>query len=151
MAYLRRWDPFSEMRRMLREAWLPFWSEDWATGSEIEGVGLHFSVDMYEEGDNVVVKAELPGIDPNAVDVTVTKDTVTITAEKKAETEEKGRNYLRRERRFGTFSRTLALPAQVVPDKSRAKFENGTLILTMPKVEEEKSGQVKVEVERGTN
>lgn len=149
MPYLRRWDPFNEMRRMMRSSWAPIWDEDWEL-PEPEDVGRRFSVDMYEEGDVVVVKADLPGVDSEDVDITVTEDSVTISAEKEEEIKEEKRNYLRRERRFGSFSRSLVLPAMVQPDKAKAEFESGTLTLRMPKVEEEKAKQVKVKVKSDT-
>lgn len=142
MRYLRRWDPFDNMTRLMRFSW-PMLEEDW---EEAEEAGLRFSVDMYEEGDNVVIKADLPGMAPEDVDVTVREESVSLQAKREEKVEEKKRDYLRRERRFGSFSRTLSLPATVVPDKAEAKFKDGTLILTMPKAKPEKGKEVKVEV-----
>ena len=138
---LVQWDPFREMRKLM-SSW-PTWPVEW---EEAAGDAMRFSLDVYEEGDSVIVKADLPGVDPDNVDINVTEDTVTIQAEKKEEIEEKKRDYLRKERRYGAFARTLALPTQVVPDKAEAQFEKGTLTLTMPKAAPEKSKQVKVKI-----
>ena len=147
MPYLHRWDPFHGMARAMRFNFPAVWEEDW---DELEDSALRFSVDMYEEDNAVILEADLPGVDPEDVDVTVTEEAVTISAKKEEAVEEKKRDYLRRERRFGSFTRTLALPSAVQPDKAKAEFKSGTLTLRMPKVEEGKAKQVKVKIEGGT-
>jgi len=101
-------------------------------------------VDMYQTADDVVVKAALPGIKPEEVDITITGDTLTIRGEQKEEQEVKEDDYFYKERRYGTFSRSVAMPVKVKSDKAEAVFENGVLTLTLPKAEEIKPKQIKV-------
>jgi len=133
---LVRWDPFRDLRPFWR---LPFdlLEEDWVTS---------LPVDLYEEDNKIVVKADLPGFKPEEVEVEVTGDTVTISAERKEEKEEKNRNYYRRERTHQRLARTLALPAQVEAEQAEAQFSDGTLVLTLPKVAAEKPHKIKVKV-----
>jgi HSP20 family protein len=136
MARIVRWDPFNELRQMM---------VNWPTEYEFEdGFGMNMAVDVSENDDNVVIEADLPGIKPEEVDITVTADQVTIKAERQEQEEEKGKNYLRRERRFGQTSRTIALPTPVVGEQADATFEDGKLTLTLPKVEEVRPKQVKI-------
>jgi HSP20 family protein len=85
-------------------------------------------------------------VDPKDVDITVTEDTLTIKGEARTEQEEKGRNYYRRELRYGSFLRTLALPEEVQGDKARATYRNGILEIRVPKSERARPRTVKVEV-----
>lgn len=105
------------------------------------------TVDLFEEKDNVVVKAELPGIDKDNIEVNLTDHTLTIKGEKKKEEEVKEENYYRSERSYGSFFRTLELPRDVHADKVKATFKNGVLEVRMPKTEEAKAKEVKVKVE----
>jgi HSP20 family protein len=105
-------------------------------------VGL--PLDMYQTADDVVVKATLPGVKPEEVDISISGDTLTIKGEHKEEQEVKEQDYFHKERRYGAFSRSVALPVQVKSDKAEAIFENGILTLTLPKAEEVKPKQIKV-------
>jgi len=105
---------------------------------------LPLDLDIYQTDKEVVVKAAIPGVKPEEVDISLTGDILTIKGEHKEEQEVKEKNYLRKERRYGTFSRSLQVPVQVKSDKAEAVFENGVLTLTMPKVEEVKPKQIKV-------
>jgi HSP20 family protein len=99
---------------------------------------------MYETDDTIVVKSAIAGIKPEDLDVSVTGDTLTIKGETKAEEEVKEESYIRRERRYGSFCRSLAIPTAVVADKAKAEFEDGVLTLTLPKAEEVKPKAIKV-------
>jgi HSP20 family protein len=101
---------------------------------------------MYATPDSVVIKAALPGIRPEDVDITITGNSVTIKGEVKAEEEVKERDYILREHRFGSFSRTVTLPEGVDTDKAEASYENGILTITLPKREEVKPKSLKVKV-----
>jgi len=103
-------------------------------------------LDMYETEDSVVVKAAIPGVKPEDIEVTVTGDLLSIKGEFKSETEEKDekRNYHRQERRYGSFSRQVALPASVNADGCEADFDNGVLTLKLPKAEEAKVKKVQI-------
>lgn len=103
-------------------------------------------MEVYETEGDVVVRAELPGIDPKHVDITVTDDTLTIKGEARTEQDEKGRNYYRRELRYGSFVRSLALPEEVRGEQAKASYKNGILEIRVPKSERAKPKQVKVEV-----
>lgn len=124
--------------------WPGVWDWDW----DEEFFGASMAVDLYEDKDNVVIKTDLPGIKEDAVDITITGDQVTIKAEQKEEEEEKGKNYLRRERREKAFARTLSLPCPVKAERAEAKFADGTLTLSIPKAEEAKPKQIKVKASK---
>ena len=100
---------------------------------------------MYETESDVIVRAALPNIDPAQVDITVTHDAITLKGETKRETEEQGRNYLRRELRYGTFTRTLPLATEVNNADAKATYKDGVLEVKIPKSERMKPTSVKVQ------
>jgi HSP20 family protein len=102
------------------------------------------AVDMYETDQDVVVKSAVPGIKPDDIDITITGDTLTIKGETKAEEKVEETNYIRQERRYGAFARSLPLPTAIVAEKAKAEFEDGMLTLTLPKAEEVKPKSIKV-------
>jgi HSP20 family protein len=142
---LVRWEPFREMMS-LRDAMDRLFEDSfvrpWSFRGDYGVMGL--PLDMYQTADDVVVKATLPGVKPEEVDISITGDTLTIKGEHKEEQEVKEEDYIHKERRYGTFSRSVALPVQVKSDKAEAVFENGILTLTLPKAEEVKPKQIKV-------
>ncbi|NIP31009.1 MAG: Hsp20 family protein [Candidatus Dadabacteria bacterium] len=101
-------------------------------------------VDMYDNNDEIVVKAEIPGMKKEDIKVTTTEDSITIKGEMKKEEEVKEDDYYYSERSFGSFSRTLRLPSKVKTTKVDAKFDNGLLEIHMPKAEESKPKEVKI-------
>ncbi len=139
---LMRWDPFADVRqamdRMLEESFRPL--RVLRGFEEIAPVPL----DMYQTDNDVVIKAALPGVKPEDVDITISGNTLSIKGETKTEEEIKREDYLYQERRYGSFSRTIALPASLQTDKAEATFENGVLTLTIPKAEEIKPKAIKV-------
>jgi len=96
------------------------------------------AVDMIENEDEIVVKATLPGVKAEDLKLTITGDVLTIRGELESKRNEEIERNILRERRFVCFSRSLALPTSVVPDKAKAEFEDGILILSLPKAEEVK-------------
>lgn len=144
---IMRWDPFDEIMSMRETMDRLF--EDWFTRRPRVTGPLVWqpAVEVSETDNEVLVKAELPGIDPKNVEVSVTGDTLTIKGEAKAEHEEKRRNYYRRELRYGTFQRTIGLPTEVKGDETRATFRHGILEVRIPKAERVRPKSVKVEVE----
>ena len=102
------------------------------------------AMDVYEEGDNLVVEAHLPGIKPEDLDVNVERGVLTISGKTEAEQERKDRNYLLREKRSGRFSRSIQLPAKYRTEECRANFEHGVLKLTFPKAEEAKPRRIQI-------
>ena len=102
------------------------------------------AVDMYQTDDDVVVKATLPGVEAKDISIAVTGDVLTIRGEVKSDREVDQAEYHLRERRHGSFSRSLPLPTSVKADKADAQFENGILTLTLPKAEEVKPKTITV-------
>src|SRR5574341_1136916 len=92
-------------------------------------------IDLSETAEKIIVKVEIPGIDPKEVDISMQGDTLLIKGEKKEEKEEKGKNFYRMERRYGSFSRSIDLPASVDVNKVTAEYKNGVLQITMEKKE----------------
>jgi HSP20 family protein len=148
---LRAIPPFEAMERWFEEAfrrpfsligpsWLPKLRE-----TEMEEVMP--SVDIFEEGDNVVVKAELPGIRKEDIDVNMNDNTVSISGEKKKEEKVKRNNYYREERSYGTFTRSFRLPTEVQTDKAKASFKEGILEIRIPKTKEAIQKEKKVPIE----
>ncbi len=119
-------------------------------GFEIEPFGtFRPSVNVVEDEKEIRVSAELPGIDEKDIEVSLSKDSLTIKGEKKEEKEDKGKNYYRMERSYGSFSRTIPLPVEIDADKVKAQFKKGVLTVTLPKtakaIKETKKIPVKAE------
>src|SRR5215831_4272512 len=144
---LPRWE--RDMERMMEEFFgqrmRPWWPEKWFRNEGMEPSTP--AVDFYEEKDDIVVKAELPGIDKNNVEVNLTDHTLTIKGEKKKEEEVKEKNYYRSERSYGSFVRALELPTNVHADKVKATFKDGVLEVRLPKTEEARKKEIKVKVD----
>lgn len=104
-------------------------------------------VDIFEEGDNFVVKAEIPGMKKEEIEVNLTDDMVTISGEKKKEEKVEKKDYYRLERSYGSFSRSFRLPKEVQSDKAKATFKDGVLEVKVPKTEEAKKKEKKVSIE----
>ena len=146
MTNLVRWEPFRDlislreaMDRLVEDSFVRP-SPGWPVAA---GPGT-LAVDVYETDDDVVVKTAIPGIKPEDIDISLTGDTLTIKGETKSEEEVKEENYIRREMRYGSFARTVTVPAPVVADKANAEFEDGVLTLTLPKAEEIKPKTIKI-------
>lgn len=151
MAIMRWVDPFKElsaiherMNQLFDETFLPARG----SGSEAAPAAAMWSpaVDIYESGDDIVVKAEIAGIDKDEVAVEVKDGILTLRGERKFEKEEKEENYHRIERSYGTFVRSFALPSSVDPEKVRAALKDGVLEVRIGKREQAKPRKVKVAV-----
>lgn len=105
------------------------------------------SLDVYEEKDSVVVKAELPGMKKEEVEVNLAGETLTIKGEKKEDKEVKEDDYYRRERSYGSFLRSVGLPCEVKSDEIKASFKDGVLEVRMPKTEEAKKKSISVKID----
>jgi HSP20 family protein len=101
-------------------------------------------LNMYEEGDTLVVEAGLPGIRPDDIDVNIERGMLTIRGESKSENERKERSYLVREQRTGSFTRTVRLPETYDADACQATFEDGVLRLTFPKSEQARPRRIQI-------
>jgi HSP20 family protein len=145
MASLMRWEPFGEIRG-LRERMDRLFEDFFRVPRLVpwEGPELGFPVDVYETKDSLVVKAPLPGLKPEEVDISISGDVLTIKGETKSEEEVERENYHRRELRYGFFCRSVPLPTQVEHGKAEAVFEQGILTVTLPKTEEVKPKTIKV-------
>jgi HSP20 family protein len=146
MADITRWDPFAEMAtlrntidRMFDDV-RPFR----AFGNGGGTPDLYFPIDVYETDEEVVLKASLPGVKPEDIDISVTGQVLTLKASAEAESEEKAQNWYRRERRQGTWVRQVTLPTDVSSDKAEANVEHGVLRLTLPKAESARPQSIKV-------
>ena len=145
MADITRWDPFAEMAS-LRDTVEHLFEDPraWRMGS-LASAGNLFPVDVLDTSDEVIVKASLPGVAPEDIDISVTGEVLTLKGESKEEHEEKAKNWYRRERRQGSFVRQIQLPTEVNSEKAEAVFENGVLKLTLPKAETMKPKTIKVQ------
>lgn len=143
MTSLIRWDPFAEVSS-LRRAMDRFFDE--FMGPRIwRGEGeMVFPVDLYETDDEVVVRAALPGVHMNDLDISVSGEGLTIKGQVKHEEKVERENYYRQELRYGAFARTIALPSHVDLEKAEAVLENGILTVRLPKKEEARPKTIKV-------
>jgi HSP20 family protein len=140
-----RWDPFRDMMtvRDAMDRWLQ---------QSISGTGQLLSnirpdaipVDVIERDDGFELRAAVPGVKPEDVEVTVQGERVTIRAEVRADEEQRGETWLMREHRYGTIQRTVTLPAPVSSDSAEARIENGVLILRLPKVQGETARRITI-------
>ena len=141
MSNLIRWEPAREMMT-LREAMDRLFDDAFTRplgfGNGHESAWSVPAVDMYQTENEVVVKASLPGIKTDEVQINVTGEVLTIKGEVKQKEETKEKAYHIREQRWGMFERSIALPTSVVADKAKADFENGIVTITLPKAEEAK-------------
>jgi HSP20 family protein len=142
------WRPFEfeKMRREMDRLWDHFFEGRPARRSREEGEWLP-SLDVSETKGDLVVKAELPGIDPKDIDISLNEGVLTIKGEKRQEKEEKEEGYHLVERSFGSFTRSIRLPREVQNEKINASYRNGVLKITLPKSEEAKKREIKIKVE----
>lgn len=105
------------------------------------------AVDVAETKDEIVIRADLPGFSKDEIKLKATEDAVYIEAVKKEERKEEGENYFRQERRLGAVKRVIPLPTPVIPEKAKARFENGVLEVRLPKVEPEETKEKEIEIE----
>ncbi len=106
------------------------------------------AVDVFEKDDKFIVKAELPGIKEEDIDVSVVGNTLSIKGEKKAETEVKNEDYYRCERTYGSFYRSILIPSTVYANKIEADFKDGILEVTLPKSAEVKPKKITVSAKK---
>jgi len=146
----RALSPFEEMDRMFdqyfRRGWMRPWRFEWPSFPEISLPEMKVpKVDVIDHENEVVVKAEVPGVEKKDLDISVSDNTVTIKGSTRHEEKEEKGDYYRHEISTGAFSRTVALPADVDGSKAKANFKDGMLELTLPKVERARRHSVKVD------
>ncbi len=139
---MSRWEPFKEMMT-LRQAMDRLFEDSFVRAPRgFDGGNNYLPLDIYTTKDAVVIRASVPGVKPDDVEITVEGSTVTIHGETKVPQEEG--TFLLQEQRYGAFSRSIDLAIPVQPDKAEAKFENGVLTLSIPKAEEIKPKVIRV-------
>ena len=144
---LVRWNPIrdfsvlqNQMNRLFEDA-LGTWLGESNGGGNTNWVP---PADIYENDNDLIVRAELPGVDPKMVDVRVENNVLTIRGERPFEQKVQKENYHRLERSYGTFSRSFTLPATIDADKIRAEYRDGILNLTLPKSEKAKPKRIQI-------
>ena len=144
--------PFDEMERLMdrvfgdvpQRGWLRPWRTEWPTWGEIPELRMP-KIDVIDREEDVLVRAELPGVEKKDLEISTTDTTVTIKATTRHEEKEEKGDYYRCEISRGAIARTVALPAEVRSDKAKASLKDGVLELTLPKVEKSKRRTVTVE------
>lgn len=144
---LSRRDPFREMLSLQRS--LDRLMENALGDQDWSATEWGLALDVIEEEDDYIVKASVPGIDPEDLEITFNNGMLTIRGEVKDERETTKGEYQLRERRFGSFSRSISLPTSIKSDDIAATYENGVLKLTLPKTEEVKPRRIPVRSEGG--
>jgi len=134
MSNLTRWEPIRDMMT-LREAMDQLFDDAFTRPHSTSGVSLSPAIDLYQTADDVVVKASLPGLKAEDVEISVESNVLTLRGEFNQESEKKEATYHIRERRSGAFERSVMLPTDVQTDKAKADFEDGILTITLPKAE----------------
>lgn len=143
---IERWQPFSELMS-LRQAMDRLFEDRFVRPSRaVSALGevAAPALDVYQTPTEIVVKAALPGLKPEDVNIDITGETLEIKGERKAEQEIKKDDYLYQERRYVAYSRSVVLPSGLKTDKAEATMEDGILTLTIPKVEEVKPKKISV-------
>jgi HSP20 family protein len=143
---LRRWEPFRELRQMQENMDQLRCSFGHGEGEEGDVENWAIPLDVVQQGDNIIVKASVPGVNPEDIDVSIENDVLIIRGQTKEEREHQEGNYLMRERRSGSFYRALRLPDTVDTDQAQPHYEHGVLTITVPKAESKKAKQLKVSV-----
>ncbi len=145
MTQLTRWDPFGEfssLRRAMDRVFEDFSpARVWRTA---EVSDLTFPIDVSETETDIVVKAVLPGVKSEDVDISVSEGVLTIKGESRYEEKTEKENYYRQEIRYGAFSRSIALPTRVDHERAEAEFAEGILTVRLPKAEEVRPKSIKV-------
>jgi HSP20 family protein len=141
---LVRWDPIRELDSLQGDMNRLF--DRFFEGRAPNGTGRRWipAMDLVETGDHLVLRGDLPGMTEDDVDIEIKDNVLTVSGERKAESEERGEGYHRVERAFGSFSRSLSLPQGVDPANVEAKFENGVLEVQIPKPAEAKPTRVQI-------
>jgi len=146
MTKLIKYQPFTEVAG-LRQAMDRLFEDRFFSpyrSLTLDTEGMAPRIDAYQTDKEVVVKASLPGVKPEDVDISIDGGYLTIKGETKGEEKVEEEDYIYREHRHGVFSRTLALPDGLVPDKAQASFEDGILNLTIPKAKQAQPKKIKI-------
>ncbi len=144
---LPRWE--RDIDRMMDDLFArrmrPWWPERWFRAWDDEVIEP--ALDIYEEKDEIIVKAELPGMDKDEIEVDISDSELILKGEKKKEEKIEEKDYYRCERSYGAFRRSVELPTDVQANKIKASFKNGILEVRLPKTEKAKAKEIKIKVE----
>jgi len=143
----RRWfgeSPFAALQRAMDDMMGSFQLEPWSRQGD--GFELTPRIDVCEDAEGYRISAELPGVKKNDVTLTLADNVLTIRGEKKEERQEKTKDYYQVERSYGTFSRSIHVPGEVISDKINATFKDGVLSVQLPKSKEAQAQQKRIEV-----
>ena len=149
-----RYDPFRDLRTLQEEVNRLFSTNLTRAFGDDEGIGRGAwapSVDIYENKDQIVLEAELPGMKQEDFDLTIENNVITLRGERRFEKTDESDNYHRVERSYGAFTRSFTLPQTVSADEAHAEYSNGVLRVTLPKREETKSRRIEVTGEGATS
>ena len=144
---LVKWTPMREMMALPYRINRLFDDSFFRAGFSDNDLALsawHPMVDIYDDNDHIVIKAELPGIDKKDITIDLKDGVLTLKGERNVENEEKEDNYYRRERSFGKFERAFTLPTGLDPEKIKADYKDGVLKIEIPKPEKEKPKQITI-------
>ncbi len=143
--YLTKWEPFSDLVSLRDDMDRLFETFFGQHPEDREGFWAPI-LDIEESNGNIVVKAEIPGMEKDEIKVSVRNNMLSISGERKQEIETKDKTFHRIERSYGKFSRTITLPSEVDADKIKAAYKDGVLNITLPKPESMKPKQIEVEI-----
>jgi len=143
------WSPFRELDRFRRDFDDLF---DRFLGGRLsrQSPGSGPALESYVDSGKLIVRADLPGIDPKDVEITATGDQLTIRGKREQQREEKGRDFIHREVGYGSFERVVKLPVGVNPDEIKASYNNGVLELAVPLPEQSRTRKVPIQSDEGT-
>lgn len=152
---VQRWEPLNELRRMqdtMDRMWRGFGSSEAGVTNGPEMESWAIPLDVIAKGDDIIVRATLPGVAPDDIQVSIEDSVLTIKGQTASQFQNgDGGTYLMRERRTGSFHRALRLPDTVDTDKAHPEYQHGVLTVTIPKAEAKKARQLKVQVGSGAS
>jgi HSP20 family protein len=150
---LTKWSPTKELTSLHRDIddlFSRFFGRTERLPMASFGWGLEYpAVNIKKEGDNFIVHAEIPGVDPKDIDINITGNMLTLRGQRKMEKKEEEKDYYVREISMGSFERTIALPVDINADNVKAAYKNGLLEITLPAAQAAKGKKIEVKVEEG--
>lgn len=146
---LMRWEPtfkgLTELRNEMDRIFESFFGERFPTFKD--EISLTPAIEVSETDNEIIVKAAVPGVDKKDLNISILNNNLIIKGEVKREKEEKKKNYYKQEIAYGSFSRTIPLPAEVKVDEIKANMKNGVVTITVPKAEKAKAKEITIDVE----
>ena len=146
---MQRWDPFSDLRQMqnsMDRMWRRMGTSARNSEDSPDMEAWAVPLDVTQQGENTVIRASMPGVSPEDIQVSIEDNVLTIRGHSAKEVLDEGETYLMRERRTGSFHRALRLPDSVDPDKVEPRYEHGVLTISVPKAEAKRARQLQVQV-----